>query len=340
MRVSLELRQLASTLKKNAIEKRRNIRVTCCECFSHLVLLVLLLLGFGLSKIIFISPQNYVKLDIYIPPDFVRLTAADTMPIISRRLQSTSKKLGIRLGIFLSDLQKQLQGPLPIPSFDQFIYSGRFLTSVAKETSLKRIVERTTFGKRFSNLLEIGDLHFAPYPSKEVDSLMAHLNRTTTTFKSMVSFTHASEDDGIRYILNHLDRRALALIVIRQIEPMKINYLIRQNYTTLPNTNEILYKNIRGLDTDYQMYLVSGFLTLEQTIDAWALKYGVRQVDPSATCAAPEVLTAPFPSYEFDSNPFFSQVGFLLGLAMTMSTLYPVSRLVKCVVEEKESVCS
>ena len=58
---------------------------------------------------------------------------------------------------------------------------------------------------------------------------------------------------------------------------------------------------------------------------------------PRATCTVPDVVTVPAPTYAFDSNVFYSSVGALLGLALTMSTLYPVSRLVKSVVEEKES---
>jgi hypothetical protein len=43
----------------------------------------------------------------------------------------------------------------------------------------------------------------------------------------------------------------------------------------------------------------------------------------------------PVPAY--NSNPFFASVGPLLGLILTMSMLYPVSRLIKALVEEKES---
>ena len=43
------------------------------------------------------------------------------------------------------------------------------------------------------------------------------------------------------------------------------------------------------------------------------------------------------PTYGFLLNTFYGQVGSLLGLVLIMSTLYPVSRLVKSVVEEKES---
>jgi hypothetical protein len=58
----------------------------------------------------------------------------------------------------------------------------------------------------------------------------------------------------------------------------------------------------------------------------------------SDSCAAPQVTMAPMPTYKYESNPFYPNVGFLIGFALAMSTLYPMSRLVKTVVEEKETV--
>jgi hypothetical protein len=43
------------------------------------------------------------------------------------------------------------------------------------------------------------------------------------------------------------------------------------------------------------------------------------------------------PTAAYSQNPFFLQVGFLLGLTMVMAFLYPTSRLVKTIVEEKET---
>jgi hypothetical protein len=44
------------------------------------------------------------------------------------------------------------------------------------------------------------------------------------------------------------------------------------------------------------------------------------------------------PTYPYDLNPFYPNVGFLIGFALAMTSLYPMSRLVKTVVEEKETV--
>lgn len=308
---------------------------------------VILLLGFGLSKILYFQPENYVKLNVLVPPDIFRSgqsagnpTRKPTpSPTTSTNETASFLPPFISVGATYAGLKKQLKGPALIPSFDQFVALTKFVASAAaSQPRVTKLASQTAQGMRYGNLLKVGDLHFCPYPSAAVDSLVRYLNSTTKSFKTLNSHFHETEEDGVDYILSHLDHRALALINIRSITGQKINYVIRQNYTTLPNTNQVFVSIAKGLDTDYQMYLTSGFLTLEKTIDKWALDYSVKQVNPAATCVSPEVLTVPFPTYEFDSNPFYAQVGFLLGLAMTMSTLYPVSRLVKCVVEEKETV--
>ena len=346
------MRQFASTVKKNAIEKRRNIRVTICECFSHLILFVILLLGFGLSKNLYFQPENFIKLNVFVPPNIFR-SSSRLLPVPSRsptssRSQSpvtgasgarTASKPLISYGLTFDGAKAQLKGPVPIPSFDVFVSAAKLISESAKKNPRSvRLLRQTSQGMRFGNLLEVGDLHFCPYPSSAVDSLVRYLNATTKTFKTLKTHFHASENEGVDYILSHLDRRALALINIREITPNKIDYVIRQNYSTLPNTNQIFIAITRGLNTNYQSYLFSGFLTLEKTIDKWALNYSVQQTNPTSICISPEVVVAPFPVYEYNSNPFYAQVGFLLGLAMTMSTLYPVSRLIKTIVEEKETV--
>ncbi len=72
------------------------------------------------------------------------------------------------------------------------------------------------------------------------------MNKTYSTFSTIPVYTHTSESAGIDYILDHLDRPTLALIVLRQVTPQKVNYVIRQNYTVLPNTNLIVDQGVIG----------------------------------------------------------------------------------------------
>jgi hypothetical protein len=88
------------------------------------------------------------------------------------------------------------------------------------------------------------------------------MNTTTSTFKRLKVHLHASEEAAVDYILHHLDERAFALIAIRDIRPTKVNYVLRLNYSTLPNTNQVVNDLTVGLDTEYQSYFLSGFLSV------------------------------------------------------------------------------
>jgi hypothetical protein len=218
------------------------------------------------------------------------------------------------------------------------------------------LLSSSNFGRRFGNLLSSGALHFSP-EGPEVTSLIEYLNSTTTSFSSMVHHTHTSEKTAIDYIQNNLEEYALALIVLPEpgiFSSTNIQYKIRQNYTTLPNTNRVVNWISIGLDTEYQMYLLSGFLTLQKTIDMWAFRYSqedtsgfsdstnnVRSSTSSSTssssdslgeqpfqsqaeqrvCTHPEYWSMPYPTAAFDQNIFFQAVGFLLGLAMISELL-------------------
>jgi ABC-type multidrug transport system fused ATPase/permease subunit len=155
-------------------------------------------------------------------------------------------------------------------------------------------------------------------------------------------YIHDTEKEGVRYILDNLDSPALALIVLREITPEKVNYVIRQNYTTLPNTNQVIIDAVIGLNTEYLDYIFSGFLSLERAVNAWAFEYtnaisGESNPGAPLSCTGPpEIAMVPYPTAAYNQNPFYQQVGFLLGLAIVMSTMYPMSRLTKAVVEEKE----
>lgn len=302
--------QLSASIEKHYLEKRRNIRVTLCECCSHLVIVIVLLLGFGLSKIVFFSSAQYDSFEIEIPPRFI--VRPDESATLGLRVNA------VNFGKVLPTVQGLLAGPIVVPSFDSYITVSQFI-SAQFNGRLASLFLQTSFGQAYGNLVQKGSIHFAPYPSDRVENLISYLNRTTSTFRSLTVITHASEGDAIRYILTNIDERAFALIVLRQITPKKINYVIRLNYTTLPDTNQIVSSLSLGLDTSYQQYFLSGFLTLQNTIDAWAFDYtGASTNSASSSCSAPpNIMSVPFPTYEYKKNPFYPSVGFLLGLALT-----------------------
>ena len=200
--------------------------------------------------------------------------------------------------------------------------------------------DQYSFLTEFDNLLYLGTLHFAP-ESEETASLIEYLNRTYATFSTLLYRVHKTESKAVDYILDHLEERTLALIVLKTISVDKVSYKLRLNYTTLPNTNEIVNDVSLGLDTNYQKYFLSGFLTLKDAVDSWVYNYtGVNNasvLNSTTSCSKPLFFYTPYPTPSYDQNIFYPSIGFLLGLALTMSTLYPVSRLIKAIVEEKES---
>lgn len=299
----LGCRQVGAILTRNVIEKKRNTRVTCCECCSHLLIILLLIYGYALSEILYFDAENYSTIDITIPPF---------------KANGDSTQITEALDI--------LNGPLPIPNFDTFVGVSRLVNaSGVGNEGILNLLSETNVGRRFNNLLQLGSLHFAP-AGPDVSNLIEYLNSTTITFSSMKHHVHSSEKAAINFIQDNLDEYAFALIVLPSlpdaITANHIQYKIRQNYTTLPNTNEVVNWISIGLDTEYQKYLLSGFLTLQMTIDAWAFEYTQVMAEeegvaaPSGQCSQPQYWTMPFPTAAFDQNIFFRAVGFLLGLAM------------------------
>ena len=48
--------------------------------------------------------------------------------------------------------------------------------------------------------------------------------------------------------------------------PDNLDFTIRMNYTTLPNTSRVTRWIARGLSRRYQRYYLSGFLTIQRTL--------------------------------------------------------------------------
>lgn len=297
--------QLIAIINKNYIEKKRNIRNSCCEYCSHLIILLLLVFGYGLSEITHYDAKMYSSLNVTIPPDWI---ASDN----------------IRLSGIYSTFTDYLSGPLPTPTFDIFVLTSRAISNVVGEDRITSLITSSSFGQTYGNLLTLGSLHFAP-DSPEVDSLIKYFNDTTATFQTLNVRKHKSEGKAIKYIQSHLEEYTWALIVVHSVDESNINYEIRLNYTTLPNTNEVVNWITIGLDTTYQRYYLSGFLSLQDVIDDWAFERinGIINATENI-CRRPTTISMPFPTAPFDQNIFFLAVGFLLGLAMTSDLIYSI----------------
>ena len=266
-------KQFVATVHKNFLEKRRNIRITACECFSHLAMLVILLLGVSLSRIVYYIPENYVKFDVLIPPNIIQTSRAiDGTNALTDDYYTTNARSGSGAGNtnsnktvplfafnyfnFIQGVKRQMKGPMIIPSFDLFVTGAQLFTTAARNfPQLLFFVQQSSLGQSFGNIVEFGDFHFAPN-SKATHSLMNYLNTTTTSFKTVKSYLHNTEEAAVDFILNNLDKRTFALIVVREISAHKINYVIRMNYTTLP---------VRTANQPQPYHILSLFITSDQT---------------------------------------------------------------------------
>ena len=266
-------KQFVATVQKNLIEKRRNIRITACECFSHLAMLVILLLGVSLSRIVYYIPENYVKFDVLIPPNIIQTSSAIGANALTDDYYTTNARSGngagntnpnktaplfaFNYGNFIGGVKRQMKGPMIIPSFDLFVTGAQLFTTAARNfPTLLFFVQQSSLGQSFGNIVEFGDFHFAPN-SKATHSLMNYLNTTTTSFKTVKSYLHNTEEAAVDFILNNLDKRTFALIVVREISAHKINYVIRMNYTTLP---------VRTANQPQHYPILSLFITSDLTL--------------------------------------------------------------------------
>ena len=150
-------------------------------------------------------------------------------------------------------------GPLPTLNLDTYVGLSRIINPGGSESGN---FDDYSFITDFDNLLYLGTVHFAP-DSAETAALIQYLNNTTASFSTLPHRVHPSESAAVDYILGHLDERTLALIVLDRVSVEGVSYKLRLNYTTLPNTNEIVNNVVLGLGTSYQKYFFSSFLTFK-----------------------------------------------------------------------------
>jgi len=255
-------------------------------------------------------------------------------------------------------------GPLPVPNLDTFIRVHDVLHSylLSGQGNALRAANRLSLAdSRFNVLANLGKLSFAP-DTPEVRALVAKLNATYATFASALDKVYPTEQAAIDYALRDftLDPgfsqrdpyalRSWAVLVFHEfdLDQGRVDYGIRMNYSVVPSTKRTSLRFPRGYDDTYTRYYLSGYLSIqlavEQAIVALAEERGII-VPPTSVGANTsavrasfgELLTAPMPIQSTYSNPFYDSSGPFVGLVLCMSLLFPVSRLIKNLVEDKES---
>jgi ATP-binding cassette subfamily A (ABC1) protein 3 len=233
---------------------------------------------------------------------------------------------------------------------------------------------------QFGNLFLVHEevLHFCP-DSDFTRELVAQLNRTHLLFKDVKVMFHATEKAAIEHVTDNTEERAWAVVVVNKFnlpghdvqvgngrsDGPVFDYTLRFNHSSLPSTDRIVDWVSIGLDTAYQMYHTSGFVTLQHSIDEFVFNYTAthhrlmaeaasatneansdRGSRPGSVPPLPQqqqqvplaqTVFTPMPVNTFEENPFYLAVGTLVGMFIPMGTLYPFSRLVRSIVHEKET---
>ncbi|CAN0378956.1 unnamed protein product, partial [Ectocarpus sp. 12 AP-2014] len=380
--------EITALLRRNAIERRRTKSTTFCELCSPVLLLCVLVYGYYLSDVLVFPEKVYSSVRLDLPGGFGRLLplarlysqnlANTSLPAVGPSSATDSGEAapnstvdadegmdgldgsgdadGLAFGD-VRDIFKEmtglLDGPCTVPDLDQFVGLGTAVVRDLADNAYASVVNSMESGWVFGNLITQGTLHFAPAREPAVGELVSWLSNTTTRFDRLTHRVHESEDDAVAYALDHLEERTWAVIALDEAADGRVDYTIRVNFTTVPNTNTVVDMIAIGLDPSFRSYYLSGFLTLQTTLDRFMFdralpaasspsgeersEEGSEETSGGFACVPPDVVGVPFPTAAYDQNLFYAAVGYLLGLAITMSTMYPLSRLVKGIVEEKES---
>lgn len=251
----------------------------------------------------------------------------------------------------ISQISNILQSPIPVPTFEQFVTASVGISSLIDADKLPIILSDSSFGRAWGNLLTLGTLHLSPN-TPVVQDFATYLNATysNATMAAIKIRVHENENAAVSFINENLNERTWALLDLAKFNDAAsgsnendLSYKIRMNYTTLPNTNEIVSFVSIGLNTQYERYYLSGYLSLQRTLNEFAMSRtpGCGSVTENGestmtTTSAINMWSMPMPTASYNQNAFFQAVGFLLGLTIAMAFLYPTSRTIKTIVEEKE----
>lgn len=238
-----------------------------------------------------------------------------------------------------------LRRPIVVPTFAQYVWASKMLRSYFNiRRTLPRVLRDSSYGWQWGNLLTLGTIHVTPRDHPMTQKFINYLEKTYPAATANVEIrTHLNHDEAMDYVMDHVNsERTWAVIDLAQLKNSNSDagdgeeenggsFTIRLNYTTVPNTNLIENYVASGLSTRYQRYYLSGYLTLQRTINDFVMaESGCKtDVDP--------FFSMPMPTAAYSQNVFFLHAGYLLGLTLVMALLYPTSRLIQSVVEERET---
>jgi hypothetical protein len=155
--------------------------------------------------------------------------------------------------------------------FDLYTGIGLTVRSSLGPNNFRELNELENYLQAFGNLLTLGTIHLSPDTAAVRDFANSSITKHGALGNAVPVRVHSDESTALDAIANQpAGERTWALLNFRNLSAMHLDYSIRLNYSTVPNTNEITKWLARGLDTDYQRYITSGYLTLQSLVDEYA----------------------------------------------------------------------
>mmetsp|Transcript_7891 Transcript_7891/g.23248 ORF Transcript_7891/g.23248 Transcript_7891/m.23248 type:complete len:2373 (+) Transcript_7891:472-7590(+) len=271
-------------------------------------------------------------------------------------LAGPSSGAGGGVAVALQGLQGFISGngPLPIPTFDEFLGLSKMLQAAlgASPGAVNALHgARRHFGwNLLGNLLDTGKIAFAP-ATPEVLRFVDHMAKTTEYFSEYFHGVFRTEAEAESFALESTER--LWALVTFKDGPHQYSgltdYTIRLNFTTTPPTWIPVNKWKRHLSVYPKQYISSGFLSIQSAVDGYVMGStpgADTTLDGPPADDGPTVngsggpwteWSEPFPTPSYIHNRFYDAVGPMLGLIMALSLVLPLSMLIRGIVEEKES---
>lgn len=348
--------QLRALLWKNWLLKRRSPRTALFELLLPVGFMTILLFGYELSEVEVFGAGVYNGRYINTTVVLGAFGGADGLGDVGALGGGSGGSAGLGGGGAVttgdlvrvrSTLDAVLNGPLPVPTIEQYVRLHE-LTRNLTESVQNELLSQNRFGRLFGNVLTLGTIHLSPQ-SPAVSALAEYLEAQADAPDTLRVRIHADEPAAVEYILANTQEQTWALLHFGSLQPCAVNYTVRVNYTTVPNTWSRVRLVARGLDTNYQKYLLSGVLTLQRAVHGFVLHLAdpasaeriLSGEPPDGPADAGEPLAGapliPMPTARYSQNIFYRAVGYLMGFFMAIALMYPVSQLTRAIVEEKEA---
>ncbi|KAJ1623329.1 hypothetical protein T492DRAFT_912663, partial [Pavlovales sp. CCMP2436] len=335
--------QLRALLRKNWLLKRRAPVTTAFEVLLPVLFMCLLVFGFTLSEVEVFGEGVYNGQYVNVAGLVDGLGGLNGIATLGATNFRRSGKGGgyTQLEDLLSlrfSIAAILTGPLPVPSLAQFVGLNRLLGQGLLGTVQNQLLSKDNFGSLFGNILTLGTLHLSP-DTPPVRALRDYIVAEAGGADALAVRMHTGEPEAVSSILDESTEIAWALVHFEAISPCALNYTIRANFTTLPSTFTRVEFVARGLDTDFQKYLLSGVLTLQRAVHGFVLHLAQPEAAaqimagqaPDGPADVGEPLAGatlmPMSTARYSQNVFYRAVGYLMGFFMANSLMYPVSQI-------------